>query len=129
MRAPDVSSVEDLWRGAHGAQSAGLRQGSGTSSVPAKAAAPPEARPRLMDCQAVAQSSGIGCGVQKVFVLGDPAYYERLGFKMETEVATPQPIPDDWATAWQSISLTGTARFAGKLDAPDPWREPKLWAP
>ncbi|MEM8664758.1 MAG: N-acetyltransferase [Pseudomonadota bacterium] len=72
-------------------------------------------------------------GIAKVFVLGDPAYYGRLGFEVERAVATPQPIPEDWAGAWQSISLGrasgGAAAFAGTLDVPDPWRNPALWAP
>ena len=69
-------------------------------------------------------------GAAAVFVLGDPAYYGRLGFRTEGGVKTPSPIPLDWASAWQSIRLDGgAAPLAGMLSVPGPWREPSLWAP
>lgn len=69
-------------------------------------------------------------GVTQVYVLGDPAYYGRLGFVPEAGVAPPYPLPADWRGAWQSMSLGRAAPpRRGKLSVPRPWREPRLWAP
>ena len=63
-----------------------------------------------------------------VFVLGDPAYYARFGFKAEHQVAPPYPLPTQWQGAWQSIDLTGAKTpHAGKLLAPKPWQHIELW--
>ena len=69
-------------------------------------------------------------GVTQVYVLGDPAYYGRLGFLPETRVAPPYPLPAEWRGAWQSISL-GSAEppSRGRLSVPPPWLRPALWAP
>ena len=69
-------------------------------------------------------------GVRKVFVLGDPAFYGRLGFVQETDVTAPYPLPPEWEKAWQSQTL-GDDRppLAGRLILPDAWMEPALWAP
>ncbi len=68
--------------------------------------------------------------VAQVFVLGDPAYYSRLGFAPEREIDPPYPMPLDWADAWQSISLAGRARLPkGALQLPAPWMDPALWGP
>lgn len=45
-------------------------------------------------------------GVGQVFVLGDPAYYDRSGFKPETGAAPPYPLPEQWRQAWQSLSIS-----------------------
>lgn len=69
-------------------------------------------------------------GVGWVFVLGDPAFYGRFGFLPERQVSTPQPIPDDWSEAWQSLRLAaGRAAPTGPLSVPAPWMEPTLWRP
>ncbi|MEL6481868.1 MAG: N-acetyltransferase [Pseudomonadota bacterium] len=69
-------------------------------------------------------------GVQQVFVLGDPGYYKRFGFRAEKAVATPFPIPEAWAAGWQSLTLPGCAPLpAGTLLVPAAWRDPALWAP
>jgi putative acetyltransferase len=67
-------------------------------------------------------------GVGHVYVLGDPAYYGRLGFQPKARVATPYPLPDEWADAWQWTSL-GDAKLLedGELTVPDFWRKPALW--
>lgn len=71
-----------------------------------------------------------GAGVAMVLVLGDPAYYSRLGFAADDNVLPPYELPDDWAGAWQSQCLvTGAARAAGKLLVPVQWRQVALWAP
>ncbi len=63
-----------------------------------------------------------------VFVLGDPAYYSRFGFKAENKVVTPYPLPPEWRGAWQSIPLCDAeAPHAGKLFVPEPWRQVALW--
>jgi len=69
-------------------------------------------------------------GVTGVFVLGDPAYYRRLGFLPEIRIAPPYPLPAEWRGAWQSRSLSnaGLPRL-GKLSVPRPWLQPALWAP
>lgn len=68
-------------------------------------------------------------GVTQVYVLGDPAYYRRLGFLPELRVAPPYPLPAEWRGAWQSMSL-GSAEppRQGKLSVPQPWLQPALWA-
>jgi len=64
-----------------------------------------------------------------VFVLGDPAYYIRFGFKAEDKVMTPYPLPPEWQDAWQSVSLDDSqAPPQGRLSVPEPWRHISLWA-
>lgn len=55
-------------------------------------------------------------GVKQVFVLGDPAYYQRFGFSPERQVLGPYPNPEEWADAWQSMPLAARAPLAaGRL--------------
>ena len=69
-------------------------------------------------------------GVHLVCVLGDPAYYGRLGFATETLVEPPYPLPPEWDGAWQSQYLVDTAApCAGQLSVPRMWRQAALWAP
>lgn len=69
-------------------------------------------------------------GVRLVCVLGDPAYYGRLGFEPESAVSPPFPLPAEWDGAWQSRAPGNTATFcAGKLSVPKQWLQPALWAP
>ena len=70
-----------------------------------------------------------GSGVNMVFVLGDPRYYSRHGFKTESMVETPLPIPDEWREAWQSVELAqGGAPVSGRLIVPQQWMKPELWS-
>ena len=63
-----------------------------------------------------------------IFVLGDPAYYSRFGFKAEDKVTTPYPLPAEWRGAWQSIRLCDAkAPHEGGLSVPEPWRQITLW--
>ncbi|MBG6205782.1 putative acetyltransferase [Labrenzia sp. EL_126] len=67
--------------------------------------------------------------VTQVFVLGDPSYYSRFGFKPGSGVDTPCPIPIEWKEAWQSALLDGSgAPSAGKLIVPMAWSKPSLWS-
>ena len=69
-------------------------------------------------------------GVGRVYVLGDPAYYERLGFLPDSLVEPPFPLPSDWDGAWQSRSLGETTTpCTGKLSVPRQWLQPSLWSP
>jgi len=69
-------------------------------------------------------------GATQVHVLGDPAYYGRFGFGADAGVAAPYPLPEEWSTAWQSLSMRdGASTLAGRLVVPEPWRQPALWAP
>lgn len=69
-------------------------------------------------------------GVVQVYVLGDPAYYRRLGFLPELHVAPPYPLPAEWRGAWQSMNLGRVEPpRQGKLSVPQPWSKPALWAP
>ena len=69
-------------------------------------------------------------GTNRVYVLGDPAYYGRFGFEPEDGVAPPYPLPEEWQGAWQSLSLGGNQPpLLGKLSVPQAWRQPALWAP
>ena len=68
--------------------------------------------------------------VHLVCVLGDPAYYGRLGFVQESLVEPPFPLPAEWDGAWQSQYLDDTTMpCAGKLSVPSQWLQPALWAP
>ena len=69
-------------------------------------------------------------GVNLVFVLGDPAYYERFGFRPGCLVEPPFRLPAEWDGAWQSRSVGDTmAPRPGKLSVPRQWLQPALWAP
>lgn len=69
-----------------------------------------------------------GRGVRQVFLLGDPAYYGRLGFAPERAVRPPYALPAAWRDAWQSRLLPGCAPLPeGVLEVPAPWRDPALW--
>lgn len=69
-------------------------------------------------------------GTDRVFVLGDPAYYGRFGFIPESSVEPPFPLPAEWAGAWRSKDLCETTlSCAGKLSVPRQWLQPALWAP
>ena len=63
-----------------------------------------------------------------VCVLGDPAYYGRLGFVPERRVGTPFPLPPQWADAWQSQYFDDAAPCTGKLLVPAQWRRAELWS-
>jgi putative acetyltransferase len=68
-------------------------------------------------------------GIEAVYVLGDPAYYGRLGFTREQSVMPPYPLPDAWADAWQSLRLGDRAgSLSGTLALPAFWLEPALWS-
>ena len=68
--------------------------------------------------------------VNLVLVLGDPAYYGRLGFLPESDVEPPFLLPPEWDGAWQSQYLgQPTTPCAGKLSVPPQWLQPGLWAP
>lgn len=78
--------------------------------------------------------AGLRCledaGVSQVFVLGDPAYYGRFGFRRESHAETPFALPDEWLEAWQSKQLgAGAAGGRGRLTLPRPWLRPALWQP
>ena len=68
-------------------------------------------------------------GVSTLFVLGDPAYYQRFGFKPDHRTLTPYPIPPEYADAWQSMPLTdGTELEPGPITLPEPWMDAALWS-
>ncbi len=68
--------------------------------------------------------------VTQVYVLGDPAYYGRMGFEADDGVTPPYPLPKEWCGAWQSISLRDARPpLHGKLSVPRPWLQQALWAP
>ena len=68
-------------------------------------------------------------GVVEVYVLGDPDYYGRSGFRQEDDVKPPYPMPDAWRHAWQSIALDDdAATLSGTLSVPEPWQNPALWS-
>lgn len=67
-------------------------------------------------------------GVRVVLVLGDPGYYGRHGFRADAAIAPPYTLPDEWAGAWQSLTL-GPDVPPGPIILPDPWLDPALWLP
>ncbi len=69
-------------------------------------------------------------GVATVYVLGDPNYYSRSGFRQETKVVPPYDLPKEWATAWQSLAITDACKDQeGRLSVPAPWKKKELWLP
>jgi putative acetyltransferase len=69
-------------------------------------------------------------GVRRVQVLGDPAYYGRVGFAPDDGLLPPYPLHPGWQGAWQSRLLDpGGASLRGTLVVPPAWRQPALWAP
>jgi putative acetyltransferase len=72
-------------------------------------------------------------GIDLVFVLGHPEYYERHGFTPAGRLGidTPHPIPDECAPAWMVQELKvgildkvkGRLVCANALDKPEYWRE------
>ena len=71
--------------------------------------------------------------IDTVLVLGDPAFYGRLGFRTESRIRTPYPLPAEWASAWQSQRLgdslgNSPTMPAGTLSVPAQWRDPALWS-
>jgi putative acetyltransferase len=68
-------------------------------------------------------------GAQVAYVLGDPSYYGRLGFRPGARAITPCPIPEAWREAWQYRILGSEgADVTGQLVVPLPWRRPELWS-
>lgn len=68
--------------------------------------------------------------VHLVCVLGDPAFYGRLGFLPESSIAPPYRLPAEYEGAWQSQTLCELgAAHSGELSVPTQWRQPLLWAP
>ncbi len=72
-----------------------------------------------------------GEGVAAVLTLGDPAYYRRLGFSPDHQIAAPYSLPAEWHTAWQCMVLAEPSPSAleGTLVIPPLWRRPELWLP
>ncbi len=68
--------------------------------------------------------------VHFVCVLGDPAFYGRLGFLPESSIRPPYSLPAEYEGAWQSQKLCDMgAAYSGELSVPDQWRQPSLWVP
>lgn len=70
-------------------------------------------------------------GLKRAYVLGDPNYYGRFGFKADSHVAPPYKLPVEWEPAWQSVSLTDddAPELVGKILVPAPWQHAHLWLP
>lgn len=65
-----------------------------------------------------------------VCVLGDPAFYGRLGFSPESSVRPPYRLPAEYDDAWQSQYLCDVeAAASGELSVPRQWLQPGLWLP
>lgn len=66
----------------------------------------------------------------RVCVLGDPGYYQRLGFSTERAIKPPYSLPAARRDAWQSIALSPSPRApTGRLVVPPAWRDAALWRP
>lgn len=68
-------------------------------------------------------------GVAQVHVLGNPAYYRRLGYAPNHRIAPPYPLPEAWRGAWQSVRLNPGAALVGQIGLPDVWLNQSLWSP
>lgn len=72
-------------------------------------------------------------GVELVFVLGDPAYYPRVGFVTDAGgqgFATPQPVPSQYREAWMVKDLNNGAldRYCGQVRVADQINAPEYWS-
>jgi putative acetyltransferase len=68
--------------------------------------------------------------VRVVCVLGDPAYYGRLGFQQESSIRPPYRLPPEYDGAWQSQYLCdGGIACSGGLAVPEQWQQRSLWTP
>jgi putative acetyltransferase len=69
-------------------------------------------------------------GVDLVFVLGDPAYYGRFGFRPAgpAGLAAPHPLAPEYADAWL-LRARGAAGPPGRVHCGDVLEEPRHWAP
>lgn len=68
--------------------------------------------------------------VSFVCVLGDPAFYGRLGFLPESSIRPPFRLPAEYDGAWQSQKLSdAAAAYSGELSVPKQWLQPSLWIP
>jgi len=65
-------------------------------------------------------------GTAHFLVLGDPAYYTRLGFRPDRSIAPPYPLPEAWRDAWQRLDAGDAPQSTGRLAVPLPWRDPAL---
>lgn len=67
-------------------------------------------------------------GTRQLFVLGDPNYYGRFGFKAEHSILPPYELPKDWIGAWQSMTFSQRKPLAaGKCHLPKVWMDRTLW--
>lgn len=67
-------------------------------------------------------------GASAICVLGDPAYYGRLGFRQAKGLTAPYPFPDEWLTAWQYIGIGSEPCPHGRLMVPPPWQNAAYWS-
>lgn len=72
-----------------------------------------------------------GAGVDLVFVLGDPAYYGRIGFVPATPagLTPPHPLVPEYADAWMVRMRTGAPGAQGGVRCADVLEEPQHWRP
>lgn len=65
-----------------------------------------------------------------VCVLGDPAFYGRLGFLPDLSIRPPFELPAEYDGAWQSHRSGNMATpYSGELTVPEQWLQPALWGP
>ena len=70
-------------------------------------------------------------GVELVFVLGHPGYYQRCGFTPAGPLGfeAPYPIPEEHATAWmvQALNDNVIGRIKGKVQCSEVLNQPEHW--
>ncbi len=68
-------------------------------------------------------------GVQVVFVYGDPAYYGRFGFSVDTARPYTAPYPLQMPFGWQALALNDrpAASPSAPLSCVVSLRDPRLW--
>jgi len=67
-------------------------------------------------------------GVACIFVLGDPAFYQRYGFTCGYRITPPYPLPQAWTDGWQSRWFAeNQPPNKDQLLVPPPWQNEVLW--
>lgn len=67
-------------------------------------------------------------GITVVMTLGDPNYYGRFGFKPDSPVIPPYPLPEAYHATWQDLTMNNSGKpQSAPIVLPEAWLNPALW--